>query len=69
MVYMLPGGTIQLTSQGGQGEPPGLHTITSGSGGTIVQYSTGQDSHIYVPGKILKHIFCIFYNIRSAQLI
>ena len=52
---MLPGGTIQLTSQGGQGEPQGLHTITTGgSGGTIVQYSTGQDSHIYVPGKLIK---------------
>ena len=50
---MLPG-HIQLT-QGGQGEPS-MHTITTGnSGGTIVQYSTGQDSHIYVPGEFHSH--------------
>lgn len=46
---MLPAGTFQLT----QGESPALHTITTAGGGsTIVQYSTGQDSHIYVPGKL-----------------
>jgi hypothetical protein len=45
-------GTLQLASSGGQGEQS-LHTITtSGSGGTIVQYSHGQDGqHIFVPGE------------------
>ena len=49
----LQGGTIQLASQGGQGEHASLHTITGSSGGTIVQYSTGQDGSLvsYVPGE------------------
>jgi cAMP response element-binding protein len=47
-VAVLPAGTFQLTQSGGDSQP--LHTITtSGGGSTIVQYSTAQDGHIYVP--------------------
>lgn len=50
---LFQGGTIQLASQGGQGEHASLHT--GSSGGTIVQYSTGQDGSLvsYVPGEYL----------------
>ena len=55
IVLLFQGGTIQLASQGGQGEHASLHTITGSSGGTIVQYSTGQDGSLvsYVPGEYL----------------
>ncbi len=45
---VLPAGTFQL-AQGGPGDSQSLHSI--GGSSTIVQYSTGQDGHIYVPGE------------------
>jgi len=49
---MIPTGTLQLTSQG-----EGIHTLTmtnsSTPGGTIVQYTQGQDGEFYVPGEIV----------------
>uniref|UniRef100_A0A0A9XJ27 Cyclic AMP-responsive element-binding protein 1 n=1 Tax=Lygus hesperus TaxID=30085 RepID=A0A0A9XJ27_LYGHE len=49
---LIPAGTLQLTSQG-----EGIHTLTmtnsTTAGGTIVQYSSGQDGEFYVPGEIV----------------
>uniref|UniRef100_A0A0A9XLH1 Cyclic AMP-responsive element-binding protein 1 n=2 Tax=Lygus hesperus TaxID=30085 RepID=A0A0A9XLH1_LYGHE len=49
---VIPAGTLQLTSQG-----EGIHTLTmtnsTTAGGTIVQYSSGQDGEFYVPGEIV----------------
>lgn len=49
---VLPAGTLQLTSQG-----EGIHTLTmtnsTTAGGTIVQYTQGQDGEFYVPGEIV----------------
>ncbi|CAO1338088.1 unnamed protein product [Diamesa serratosioi] len=50
---------------GGQGEHASLHTITGSSGGTIVQYSTGQDGSLvsYVPGEY------IYFNLVGGSVI
>ncbi|XP_024215494.1 cAMP-responsive element modulator isoform X5 [Halyomorpha halys] len=49
---VIPAGTLQLTSQG-----EGIHTLTmtnsTTAGGTIVQYTQGQDGEFYVPGEIV----------------
>lgn len=73
---MIPASAIQLSSQGET--VSGLHTLTmtnaTTAGGTIVQYTQGQDGQFFVPGEIgrhhrkLSHLFCglpifIFYFI------
>ncbi|XP_014253067.1 cAMP-responsive element modulator isoform X2 [Cimex lectularius] len=49
---VIPTGTLQLTSQG-----EGIHTLTmtnsTTAGGTIVQYTQGQDGEFYVPSEIV----------------
>lgn len=51
LLLVIPAGTLQLTSQG-----EGIHTLTmtnsTTAGGTIVQYTQGQDGEFYVPGEI-----------------
>lgn len=49
-MIVLPAGTIQLSNA--QGDSNTLHTLTSPGGGTLVQYTQGQDGQpIFVPGK------------------
>lgn len=52
IIIVLPAGTIQLSNA--QGEQNTLHTLTSPGGGTLVQYTQGQDGQpIFVPGKFV----------------
>lgn len=66
---MIPAGTLQLTSQG-----EGIHTLTmtnsTTAGGTIVQYTQGQDE-FYVPGEIGKHrdYFIYLFNSTGRMLV
>lgn len=48
-------GVLQLSNVQGQDGTSGIHALSGGSGGTIVQYTQSQDGQqqFFVPGELL----------------
>lgn len=61
LVSINTGGVLQISNVGSDGTS-GLHALSGGSGGTIVQYTQSQDGHqqFFVPGECCFEVIFLF---------